>query len=228
MKTWLLRPYPDSQDRLDDFKKEGIVAIGWSLTGDLSGLEQDDYRKILEDAYKLKGMSLTSTAITFDLFLNQMSIGDVLLIPYEDKALFARVESDYFFNAANKEGYAHQRKVSWKTGVERKELPMDLRSALKNKRVVASLEAYDSVICEFADVNFDTKSPSPDSEPPKLARRKMKTYEEETPFDNPADFVAAAYPLRPDFSIKLSLPKNLTKDESERLAAFVGSIYFSD
>ena len=259
MKTWLLRPYPDSRDRLADFENEGVVAVGWPLVGDISGLRQDDFRKVLEDIYKLKGMTLTSTAITFDMFLNQMSVGDVVLVPHEDEVVFARVDGDYYFDATNKGGYAHQRKVTWKSRAARKDLSMDLRSALKNKRAIASLEAFNKVVSELAEGTYAAKTPA--AEPPKTARRRTKadepklepqinnvttkkdelrkdelrkeeakkvTLNKETPFGGVAGFVAAAYPLRPDFLIELSLPKNLTKDESERLAAFVGSIYFTE
>jgi hypothetical protein len=284
--TWMLRPYLGDQDRIEEFQNDDIVAIGWPLVGDLSGRSNEDFRSALEESYNLNGMALTSTLTAFDMFLNGMSVGDIVLLPHKDEVFIAKIESDYFFNdsVSDEDGYPHQRKVLWKNRLSRKELPMDLRSALKDRRVLASLATYEKILQDMADKVYVLKESKPiiEEEPapkpaPKPWSRKIKVVDEIDEIKPPAqspkreqyepvvsesteeklsatlnkvsdllerynevesaiddfteeysDSVMATYPLRPDFSITLYLPNDLSKDESERLGNFISSIYFEE
>ena len=49
-KAWLLRPYPHNHDicRLDYFRENNLIAIGWPGINSLAGKSRDQIKEILE------------------------------------------------------------------------------------------------------------------------------------------------------------------------------------
>lgn len=202
--AWLVRPFPHNIKRLDMFKKADIIAIGWPGIGDLSQKSREGIKEILAGApYQLKGLELGNAYATIDIFVNRMSIGDLVLIPDGDDIYFAEITSEYYLDAAADnadEGYPHQRTIKWLADTSRKNLSMPLRSSLKVHRATANLSEHLNEI---------------------EALSRGEKYDEEL-----TQAISVSYPLRPDFEISFQLPSDITKEEAQRLSDYLRTLYF--
>ena len=204
--AWLVRPYPCKIRRLDEFKEQNIIAVGWPNIGDLKGKSRQDIKEILSDApYCLTGLELGNAYATIDIFVNRMNIGDLVLIPDDDDIYFAEITGDYYMNASADNddlGYPHQRKIEWLARTSRKNLSKQLRSSLKVHRTTADLSKH------FDEIN---------------ALSKGQKYEE----NRDSLTIPVSYPLRPDYVVSFNIPSDITKEEAHRLSAYLGTLYFS-
>ena len=113
------------------------------------------------------------------------------------------VTSDYYLDAAvdsNEEGYPHQRTAKWITNTSRKDLSMELRSSLKVHRTTANLSHHiDEIeaLCKGEKLAVTT------------------------------DYIEVTYPLRADFEVSFKIPKDISKDEAQRLSSYFASLYFT-
>jgi len=205
--AWLVRPFPDGKTkRLDEFKANNFVAIGWPNIGNLAGKSREDIKKILSgNPYNYSGLVLGNAYATIDILVNRMEKGDYLLIPDGDDIYFAVVDSDYVFdkNVDNKaDGYPHQRKVKNFTASHlRSELSKALRSSLKVHRTTADLSKHYDEIKALADGGI---------------------------FTSVIDDVEVSYNLRPDYTVSFSVPSDITKTEAKRLSIYFESLYFEE
>lgn len=207
--AWLIRPYPHNQSRLSEFLNEKIIAVGWPCIGDLKGKSREELKETLSGPpYNYKGLVLGNAYATIDIFVNQMNIGDLLLMPNGDDIYFGKIASDYYLDPSvdnDKDGYSHQRKAEWLKDTSRKELSNELRSSLKVHRTAANLSRH------FAEIDariHDRPIPAaiPDS----------------------TETIDVSYPLRPNYNVSFSIPIDITSDEAKRLSAYFASLYFKD
>jgi restriction system protein len=97
VKAWTVRAGADGENE-DLGLKEGIVAIGWSETADLTGITREQLRAILEekhsDASPKRIINWTGQVWSF---INGIQIGDLAILPLKRRAAIAigRVESGY-------------------------------------------------------------------------------------------------------------------------------------
>lgn len=203
--AWMVRPYP-SEDRMQEFLDQEIIAIGWAELGDMTGKTAEELDSELRAAYGWSGPKLGFPKAAFKILVNQMEIGDWILTPYGEDIHLAQVESGYLYQAADEAaGYPHQRRVKWLNCVSRDDLSEDLRNSLKARNTAANLTKHAEEIAALAQ----------NQKPAKAAAPKQET-------------LALTYPLRPDFSISLEIPKDMTKEESERLSTFIRTLYFTE
>lgn len=207
-KAWLVRPVAHNKNRLDKFKSDNIVAVGWPLIGDLSNKSRSDIKNILrEDPYNFSGLQLGNAYPSLDILVNQMSVGDLVLIPNGDDIYFGKIDSDYIYDKSkdnDSEGYPHQRKMTFLNGpISRSTLPNDLRTSLKVRRATADLSKHYDVIKQLSEGIRVTES-----------------------VENSKGFIDVEYPIRPNLSVKISLPEDITQSESNRLGDFIKTIYF--
>lgn len=202
--AWLIRPVPHGIPRITEFKEKKIIAIGWPCIGDLKGKSREDLKLLLSNPpYSLTGLALGNAYATIDIFVNQMNVGDLLLMPYGDDIYLGEITSDYYLNLSvdsYEEGYPHQRTAKWFTNVSRKDLSMDLRSSLKVHRTTANLSHHVKEI----EALCKGEKPSPET-----------------------DCIHVSYPLRPDFEISFKIPKDISQDEAKRLSSYFSSLYFT-
>lgn len=205
--AWLVRPYPNKVDQLDQFKAKGIVAIGWRGIGDLSGKGIEDIKKTLSgEPYNYASLKLGNVCAPVDIIVNRMRPGDLVLVPHGDDIAFAEVTSDYQFDPAidaDEDGYPHQRRVKWLSSTSRSSLSKGLRSSLKVQRTAANLSKH------FDEIAALSKG------------------EEYAPSAKPEEAIRLSYPLRPDFKVEFSIPADITKDEADRLSTYFSTLYFS-
>ncbi|MBC9786271.1 hypothetical protein H1S01_17575 [Heliobacterium chlorum] len=195
---------------MKEFQKQNIVAIGWPGIGDLTNLSQEDIRqKLGNPPYNYSSLELGNTYAIIDIFVNQMSIGDYVLVPHGHSIYFAKIESEYLFNKDEDnedDGYPHQRKVTWLSErIPRSTLPDSLRNALKIHRSAANLTKYFNEIFSMANGE-------------EIPQKSNLTNE----------LLKVEYPLRPDLIVTIEVPKNITRTESIRLSEFVKTLYFEN
>jgi predicted Mrr-cat superfamily restriction endonuclease len=206
MKAWLIRPFPHDIDRLTNFKTDNIIAIGWPEVASLAGKDKNEIREVLRHHPKKYSPSQLGAALaTVNIFVNEMSEEDFVIIPYEDDIYFAKVTSDYFFEPTKvNDGYPHQRKIEWLKGpISRSQLPDDLRNSLRAPRTAADLSHHINLIKNFLSDD------SPEA------------------IQSAPAFMDISYPLRTDLNCSIKIPKDITKEEAERLGEFVKTLYFN-
>ncbi len=204
-KAWLLRPYPHNTDicRIDEFRKENIIAIGWWELNDLTGKTREEIKSLLEQKpYGLKSVKLGHSYATVDIFVNGIQKDDLVLCPNGGDIYLGMVVGEYRYDsiyANDKYGYPHCREVKWLKHISREELSKQLRRSLKVHRTTADLSKHYQEI--YALANDET-------------------------WDNEDNTIDLIYPLRPDFNITLTIPKDMSKIEAERLSLYFSTLFF--
>lgn len=205
-KYWLVRPKPYGISRINEFLSDKIIAIGWSSLGDLTDCSCEKIKDLLKQPpYSLESYEWGRAYATVDIFVNQMEVGDLVLVPNFDDIYFGRITGDYYFDPAQDSdtcGYPHQRAVTWLSRCRRDELSIELRSSLKARNTAAHLDKHAAEIEALAN-----------GERHETAPEKTET-------------VSVSYPLRSDFAVTFEIPKNITKEEAQRLGAYFASLYF--
>lgn len=207
--AWLIRPYPHKQLRLSEFLDKEIIAVGWPCIGDLNGKSREELKKTLSELpYSYGGLILGNAYATIDIFVNQMKVGDLLLMPNGDDIYFGKILSDYYLDSSvdnDRDGYPHQRSAKWLKNTSRKELSKELRLSLRAHRTTANLSHH------FAEIDALIH----DREFPAAAPASRNT-------------IDVSYPLRPNYNVSFSIPIDITADEAKRLSAYFASLYFKD
>lgn len=207
--TWMLRPSPHDENRMTEFLSNNFIAIGWFGIGNLKNVPREQLKVILsQPPYQLASLELGNAYATVDIFVNQMNIDDIVLVPNGDEIHFCIIKSDYFFDPiydSNQTGYSHQRKVEWLSSIQRKNLPMDVRSSLKAHRTATNLTKHHEMIKALA---YGNPLPATSST------------------NDISNYVSVDYPLRPNVKITVTVPQDITKTESERLGDFIKTLYF--
>lgn len=204
----MLRPFPHDKDRLSEFKSDNIIAIGWPEITCLVGKDKNELREILRDHPKNYSPSQLGVALaTVDIIVNRMSEGDLVVLPYDDDVYFVKVTSDYFYDPTKlDDGYPHQRNIEWlKNGspVSRDQLPDALRNSLRAPRTATELSHHMSLIKNIVEADSSEE------------------------LQSVSDYMDISYPLRTDLNCTLTIPKNITKEEADRLGEFVKTLYFN-
>ena len=157
-------------------------------------------REDLKHLLSLPPYSLTGLALG-----NAYATIDIFVNQMEvgEDIYLGEVTSDYYLDAAvdsNEEGYPHQRTAKWITNTSRKDLSMELRSSLKVHRTTANLSHHiDEIeaLCKGEKLAVTT------------------------------DYIEVTYPLREDFEVSFKIPKDISKDEAQRLSSYFASLYFT-
>lgn len=206
--AWLIRPYPYEVCRLNEFLKNNFIAIAWSDTNNLQGKSKEDIKEILsKPPFSYSGAQLGSLCSNVNIFVNDISIGDLILAPKEDEIYCGEISGDYFFNSTEYQtkkpkSAAHQRSVKWnKTPIMRDDLPLELRNSLKSPKTAANLSKH------FEDIE-----------------KLYNTGRVDNVFEQ--TFISTAYPLRQDLNVEISFPSNMNEIEAERLGNFVKTLYY--
>ncbi|MBT9137165.1 MAG: hypothetical protein DDT34_02252 [Firmicutes bacterium] len=206
-KVWLLRPSPHGTNRMGEFVARSIIAIGWPELGDLTGMSREQIKAALATPpYSLSSLELGSAYASVDIFVNQMSVGDLVLVPNGSEIHFCRVVGDYGYSQSDQgDGYPHQRRVEWLATTLRTSLPMEVRLSLKVHRVTADLSEHFETIRAIVH-----GEPLPGAE-----------------CNDVSGVVSVDYPLRPGVLVTVTVPRDITRTEAERLGDFVRTLFFA-
>ncbi len=151
-RAWAVRPYPDGRYRVPEFLRCRMAAIGWPASGDLTGLSRAQIATKLRESYyaSASAQSLGQVVGILDRFVNQVKVGDGIVVPDGDKVYFGRVASAYSFHPdlqVDGEGYPHWIGVDYCFDARpllRLELPAVLFDALKGRQTVFGLPAHEA------------------------------------------------------------------------------------
>lgn len=210
--AFLLRPSPGGDNRMKEFLKDEIIAIGWSHLNNLEGKDIDELRNLMVSSIDYpdlkQGSKLGSALSVINNFVNNMKVGDFIVAPDGPIIYFGQIVSDYFFDSSHlNDDFAQQRRVKWLTSHTRDDLPDLLRRSLRVQRAIVNLTKHINTIKD-------------------LANNKNIEDCKELP-DKTADLITTSYMLRPDFSIEISVPKNITETEAQRLGDFIKTLYWN-
>jgi len=112
--------YPEKAAEL--FYEEGVVAVGWTEFGVISGLTKEEIMEISQRKWGRTRPQSLADATQLIAFRDEIDKGDVIIAYRKNNivAMIGEVESDYYFDDKNKVGnpegdigYANHRKVKW-------------------------------------------------------------------------------------------------------------------
>ncbi|MFD2046628.1 hypothetical protein ACFSTA_20420 [Ornithinibacillus salinisoli] len=116
-----------------------------------------------------------------NLFVKKMRIGDLILVPDNNKkyVYIGAIESDYYHDPKvdkpNEGSYPHQRKVKWfydKNPLLRSDLPEEIRGSLRYPGTIANITKHIAIIEDL--LNISEKINPKDS----LVKKALKVLEE--------------------------------------------------
>lgn len=217
--AWFVRSKLDDTNMIEWFKTNDIVAtkvrganldVDAESSIDLDGKSSEEIHDILSrEPYKLEG-ELGNTRSYLDLFVNQMKIGDLVLVPDDRTIHFARIAGDYVHqskallypvhrNKPKAPWLAHQRSVEWLEVIPRDDLSKKLRDMLKNHRLVGDVSRfYDEIEARSKGLSYEPKK----------------------------ETIEVEFHLRPDFKVTYTIPTDMTDVEAERLSVAFRNNYF--
>lgn len=210
VKAWMLRPKPHDINRMREFIDKSIVAIGWPELASLEGKGKSYLNSELPKHFPNDTIvQIGIAAGTIDRFVNEIRVGDILIVPNDKDIYFCKVTSGYCYDmtkSSDTEGYPHQRKVQWIKGpVRREDIPESVRGSLRAPRTLADLSHHiDDILSYIGD------------EPSKL--NDNNTEEDE--------YLVFDYPIRLDKVATIKIPKDITQNEASRLGDYVKTLYF--
>lgn len=143
MAAWLLRPYPHDIERVEEFMKGRLIAVGWPYVGSVEGLDRDAIGDKLRETYPNETARWIGSAEN-DLvnFSQEMKEGDLVLVApkatdNKGRVLLARITGEYRFDetlATRTTGYAHQRVVEWvRPMIARDHVPDSLTAIVRQR-----------------------------------------------------------------------------------------------
>jgi restriction system protein len=150
---------------IDDFKKKGIIAIGWNEISDISGIKRKDkIKKLVEEAniYKKK-LQIAVAAGQIGRFLLDFKKEDYVVTydPTNRVYFVGKIQSDYEYNKTICE-YHHVRMVKWLGEVSRDKLSIKTKNSLGSISTI--FEIKDSAKKEILTV-LEGKQPIKDEVP---------------------------------------------------------------
>lgn len=147
---WMVRA--GFKNALDSWvEQKEAIAIGWHMTGDLSGLKnyEEFYALYMRSYPSDKGTRIGIMATQIFKFATQISIGDYIItyVKASSQYLFGQVRSEYIYDPNFFSGdYPHVRHVEWKSRFTRQELKSSTSTSLGSILTVFNADKHLSEI----------------------------------------------------------------------------------
>jgi predicted Mrr-cat superfamily restriction endonuclease len=162
-KLWVIRPEPNFTNRLEAFIDSGMVAIGWPSVGNLGGgLNRENLAERLTHTYvhylDEQKSDLAVAAGVLDRFVNQINVGDIILVPNDDDVYLAQVQGPYEYHSelsgdTPEAGYPHWHRVVYLNDAEPickiKDLPLGVRRSIDCRLTVFSIHSAAAAMWNF-------------------------------------------------------------------------------
>lgn len=131
------------------------ICIGWSLLGDLTGInEKTSLIKLYEQHYKKNNHAIGQDVGQIWRFVKDMHIGDYVI--YAESSVFhiGQIVSNYYYDTEESENqdsdYVNNRKVKWLiTNINRDRLSKNMNNSLKTSMAVWTLNDYKSAVVDL-------------------------------------------------------------------------------
>lgn len=150
---WVVRPKPHGINRVKEFMKEDVIAIGFPEIPDLSSLNKEEIQEIVEqkDSIAKDSRKAALHAGILFRFAHQIEPGDLVVVPDDENVHIAEVDGSYKYVEEKKdENYPHQRRVEWlKKDLARHEMPDELQGSLRSQLTLYSLDKYSDQVFEW-------------------------------------------------------------------------------
>jgi predicted Mrr-cat superfamily restriction endonuclease len=157
MNIFQMKTQPHGNESLNLFLNENFVCIGYPGIGDLTGVDKDEIRDRLQDAYKWSGSQLGNHLGIVNAFVNTMRSGDIVLVSENEWVHIGRL-GDYNYNYIfENEGKCHRRDVTWIGKVKRDCLNEHVRELLRNRSIITKFK-HPSDIAELDKLILNTSS----------------------------------------------------------------------
>ena len=197
-KVWLVNLA--SVEELETMYHNYGVALAWPLTRNLRLYTRQGLEQLLTGAAEVAASSRRELAESMDNFVNRMRVNDFIVLAAGDEIALGELQSGYLYAKAGKEKfYGRQHYHMLRPAGIRKidRCPAELLPMLKAKEQVADVSEYEQLLGNYIFHN---------------------QYDQVT---TPEPLTRVSFQLRPDCSVNVGLPENLTKAEAEKLAGFV-------
>ncbi|HEY8747456.1 MAG TPA: hypothetical protein VIM11_05765 [Tepidisphaeraceae bacterium] len=143
-----MRAQPHHINRITEFLRRDVVALGWPGLGSLAGMDLDEIKHVLRKVYKIRDKrELGTSAGLLNTFVNRVNDGDYVIVPSpEDGAVYVGTFRGGYRHATAKEQdtYSHQRRVTWllgKSRIPRDQLPEIVVSSLRAQQPIFSINS---------------------------------------------------------------------------------------
>ena len=97
-KYFRLLPFPEGEDKFNEFKEKGFVSIGWWELFSVTDLTREQIKERYMETYPTSTVHASRLVASYFIKLQEMTPGDVILIPYSGEYHFFEVEGKYFFD----------------------------------------------------------------------------------------------------------------------------------
>jgi hypothetical protein len=140
--AWVVRANPHHISRIDEFKKDKLVALGWPGLGSLAGKDLIGIKARLRSAadYRLTdARELGTNAGLLDTFVNRVGLADRVLVPdpKNDAVHVGEISGNYKYASRHEAaGYPHQRRVQWLFSLPRHQLPPTVIASLRAQQPI--------------------------------------------------------------------------------------------
>jgi hypothetical protein len=150
--TWRVRSKPHHIDRIEDFLKRNLIAVGWGLLPDLSKRSPQQLEKLLGRHYPKPSEGIGASVGQLDYIVNQIQTGAHIVVPTNPPggAYLGVVTGEYRRLAklqdqddkTGERGFQHHRPVRWLLGKQPLpvgDLPAELRAALRAQQPIVKV-----------------------------------------------------------------------------------------
>ncbi|MDR1664758.1 MAG: hypothetical protein LBR83_07555 [Clostridiales bacterium] len=242
-KAWLVRS-EYGEGAMGKFLEEGVISIDYNDLPSLNHLSVDEIKEAMKAQYPdFNERQISMRINTLVRMATEAQIDDYAVVTNKENVYFAKVTGDYVYDAEKKsDGIAHQRKVEWLKGpVLRKYIPDLIRGSLQSPISFSDISQLSDIIRKFIaapaqEENKAVKEVKPKRNPVKEKKAKAPVKPQKAAAESPAakepapvktpDLKSFSYPIRFDQDVILQMPRDMTKDEAERLSKFVRTLYF--
>lgn len=141
-KVWILA-CGENGKMWDTFKDTNTISIGWNNLGDLSDINSGEIKDLLDNCYPSENDgSRKNDRLAIDNFVNNMNVGDTVIIKKGLKKLLAygTVTSDYYYDEDAE--CKHKREVNWER-INEVSIPEDEKLVMKTLTDVTTIPTSD-------------------------------------------------------------------------------------
>jgi restriction system protein len=166
-RIWVVR-VPKGQDVIQKVQNDGVVAIGFAIKQDISGVTDKERLKDLYRAASPEAKERRVSSSTGQLyrFVHSLNIGDWVLTPDRDRrtVLFGKIKTDYSYSPnILTEGTPHSRQIEWLGEFSRDSISTSLKNSIGSLSTVFNMDKHRAELLKLMQQPTD-KAVKPDEE----------------------------------------------------------------
>ncbi|KST90297.1 hypothetical protein KF134_1897 [Lactococcus lactis subsp. lactis] len=152
MNFYRLLPFPNQEDKFENFQKNNSVSIAWDKLGDVNGLKRSDIKKKFLQTYPKESANQLVPGY-FIKFL-EMKPGDIILIPYSSQYHIFEVVGQYYYDNQEKDiSLKHKIDVRFLKTTDKNEFSTKMQGSIATRPTLTSLNEYSTDLEDFLNNN---------------------------------------------------------------------------